>query len=176
MKTQINKKEENKSRAVANHITQKQSDVAKSLEFVDNRSDSVDQRRVQKMAGSSPGTKQQKAIQNNDYDKGRENTHIAQCALVAQLATRLSSPVQFQGNAGDLRDLIYQWNYLPGIQVQVQQTDFVGGTYKVRFTRDNGAISLAQADIWVQTALAHAPQNEASSEESSSEESSSEEL
>lgn len=121
------------------------------------------------MANSIQSTKPLETIQSNDYDKGRKTTDIAQCALVAQLATRLSSPVQFQGRTEALRALIYQWNHLHGIQVVVQQTDYVGGTFRVRFTRNNGAISLEQANSWVQTALDHATHNESSSDESDSE-------
>ncbi|SEF93389.1 hypothetical protein [Vibrio hangzhouensis] len=159
------KTRENKKGSRAKMKSQRQGGVD-SFQFVDNRPGTIAQRRLSEVANSFQRAKQLEPIQRNDFDRGRKTTDIVQCALVTQLATRQSSPVQFQGSVEDLRTLIYQWNHLPGIQVLVQPTDFVGGTYRVRFTRNNGAISLEQADTWVQAALAHAPHNEPSSDES----------
>ncbi|ABE56415.1 hypothetical protein Sden_3139 [Shewanella denitrificans OS217] len=168
MYAQVEKPKEHQSKAAASSVAQKKSNVKQGFGIVDNRPETVAQRRLKKMAYKPPRTKLSGAIQSNSYSKDQKATETAQCVLVAQLATRQSSPVQFQGGMENLRDLILQWNYLPGIQVVVQPTDFVGGTYTVRFTRDNGVISLQQANEWVQNALNHAPQNESSSDESSS--------
>ncbi|MEO0554130.1 MAG: hypothetical protein AAF149_13060 [Bacteroidota bacterium] len=127
MYAQEERQKEKKGRAVANSVAQKKSNAQRSFGFVNNRHEAVSQRRLQKLASSSPGTKQPSVIQNSDYDRDRETSDVTQFVLVAQLATRLSSAVQFQGSADALRNLIYRWNYFPGgMQVQVQQTDLWG--------------------------------------------------
>lgn len=94
---------------------------------------------------------------------------VAQRASVVQLATRLSAPVLFNGGAFRLLQLIQQWGPPNGTHVQVIPTDNVGGSYRVRFSNQNGpAISLQTANQWVQAGIAHADDNDASSDEGSS--------
>ena len=57
MKTHAGKKE-NKSRAVSNVVSQKQEGSESTFQFIDNRPDSVAQRKLQEMAHNSPKAKQ----------------------------------------------------------------------------------------------------------------------
>lgn len=167
MNTYSERARQNNSSSSVESSSQKQTGEV-SAAFEDKRSEAIAQRRLQDLASRAHAERQPGAIQRKTSDDG-EGTDVAQRALVAQLATRLSSPFQFQGGLEALRNLIYRW--IPrGIQVQVNQTDFVGGTYTVRFTRNEGAISLQQANAWVQNALSHASQDESSSDDSSSDE------
>jgi hypothetical protein len=87
---------------------------------------------------------------------GQQPTVVAQRMLVAQLATRKSSAVRFNGSAFQLRNLILQWGPPNGTQVLVEATDYVGGMYTVRFTNNGGPpIKKNQADDWVQQGIAH---------------------
>lgn len=126
------------------------------LQFANNRADAIVQRRFQAMANRSPRVNPVAANPVRDVGDGRMESGVVQRAPVVQLARRTSSPVNFAGGSHALRNLIYQWNHLPGIQVVVTATDYVGGSYKVTFSRDAGAISKQQADAWVQNALRHA--------------------
>jgi len=101
---------------------------------------------------------------------------VAQRVLVAQLETRLSKVVQFNGTGYQLEQLVRQWGAPSKTQVRVIATDYVGGSYQVEFTR-NGTITEHQANAWVDAALraAQRQQQQSSSEESSGESSSSEE-
>ena len=72
------------------------------------------------------------------------------------MATKRVKGVSFDGSASELQALIGQWNAIRGVQWSVQQTDFVGGSFDVKFTRKDGAIDSAEAEAWVQNALKHA--------------------
>lgn len=58
MYAQVEKPKENKSRAVANLVAQKKSNVKQSFEFVDNRPETVAQRQLKEMVKNSPQVKQ----------------------------------------------------------------------------------------------------------------------
>lgn len=108
---------------------------------------------------------QRKSISLQD---NRINTSIIQKMEVAQLATRQVRNVVFNGHSYVLRGLLLRWAVPNGTNIQIQQTDHVGGSFNVRFTNRNGpAISIATARGWIQTAKNH-HQVESSSEESSS--------
>ncbi len=121
------------------------------------------------LAGSLPKSKSNDSQHNGFVDNrpspyasqplsvvGQQSTDVAQRMLVAQLATRKSSAVRFNGSAEELRNLILQWGPPSGTQVLVKTTDHVGGMYIVKFTNKGGpAISKDQADEWVQKGIAH---------------------
>ncbi len=54
MYAQVEKTKENKSRAVANSVGQKKSSVKQGIGFVDNRLETIAQRKLQKIANNSP--------------------------------------------------------------------------------------------------------------------------
>lgn len=63
MNTHAEKTQENKSQAVANGFSQKQSSSESTFQFVDNRPEAIAQRKLQEMANNNPQLKQLKAIQ-----------------------------------------------------------------------------------------------------------------
>lgn len=72
------------------------------------------------------------------------------------MATKRVKGVSFDGSASELQALIGQFNAIRGVSWNVQQTDYVGGSFDVAFTRAGGAIDKAEAEAWVQNALKHA--------------------
>jgi len=72
------------------------------------------------------------------------------------MATKRVRGVLFDGSASELQALIGRWNAIRGVRWKVQLTDFVGGSFDVEFTRNDGAIDSAEAEAWVQNALKHA--------------------
>lgn len=72
------------------------------------------------------------------------------------MATKRVKGVSFDGSASELQALIGQWNAFRGVRWSVQQTDFVGRSFDIEFTRKDGAIDIAEAEAWVQNALQHA--------------------
>ncbi len=109
------------------------------------------------IANSEIGSRQLKEFVDDRIAMSDINHHYCiQNKSVMQLATRLSSPVVFAGSAYQLEQLILQWGPPAGTRVAASQTDFVGHSYRVRFTNNNGpAISLTQANQWVQNGIAH---------------------
>lgn len=63
MYAQVEKSKENRSRAVANSVTQKKSNVKQEFGFVDNRPNASIQRTIQKIANEFSSNGDQKAIQ-----------------------------------------------------------------------------------------------------------------
>lgn len=66
MYAQVEKTKENKSRAVANSVTQKKSSGKQGFGFVDNRPEAVTQRKLQEMANNSQQINQLRAFQGID--------------------------------------------------------------------------------------------------------------
>jgi len=64
MYEQIERPKGNKSRAVANSVSQKKSNAKQGFGFVDNRAEAVTQKKLQEMANNSPCTMQLKAFQD----------------------------------------------------------------------------------------------------------------
>lgn len=83
MYEQVEKPKENKSRAVANSVTQKKSNVNQSFGFVDNRPEAIVQRKVQELADDY--SSQQRAVQNE------ENKNTIQRVLIDYSATIFDS-------------------------------------------------------------------------------------
>ncbi|GEM_PF-6197030 len=71
------------------------------------------------------------------------------------MSTRVKS-VSFNGTASELHQLIGQWNAIRGVQWKVKPADYVGGSFHVDFTRNDGVIDLVEAEGWVSKALKHA--------------------
>lgn len=74
MNTHADKTQENKSQSVANVVSQKQSSGESTLQFVDNRPETIVQRKLQKTANSSPQVRQLKAIQEMVNNSQRQNS------------------------------------------------------------------------------------------------------
>jgi hypothetical protein len=64
--------------------------------------------------------------------------------------------VSFDGSVSELQALVGQWNAIPGVRWKVQQTDYVGGSFDVEFSRKDCAIDSAGAEAWMRNALKHA--------------------
>jgi hypothetical protein len=62
MYEQLEKKKENKSRAVANSVARKKSNVNQSFGFVDNRPEAIAQRKIQEIADKANGTPELKQL------------------------------------------------------------------------------------------------------------------
>ena len=64
MYAQVEKPKGNKSRAVANSVTQNKIENMSTFQFVDNRPESIQMRKLQKLVNNSPQVQQLKALQN----------------------------------------------------------------------------------------------------------------
>jgi replicative superfamily II helicase len=64
MYEQKEKPKENKGRAVANSVVQKQSSSKQGIVFVDNRPETVAQRKLQEVANNTPRSKQTTQLQD----------------------------------------------------------------------------------------------------------------
>ena len=71
MYAQVEKPKENKSRAVANSVTQKKGNVKQGFGFVDNRPEVVVQRKLQEMAKKNSQVTQLKGIQQKADDRSQ---------------------------------------------------------------------------------------------------------
>jgi hypothetical protein len=107
---------------------------------------------------------QRKSISLQD---NRANTSIIQKMEVAQLATRNIKGVRFNGFSETLRGLLLRWAVPSGTKVTVTQTDNVGGSFNVKFTKNGPPITIAKANSWINAAKRH-HKDKSSSEESGS--------
>jgi hypothetical protein len=94
MNTHADKTQENKSQSVANEVSQKQSGSESFFQFVDNRPEAIEQRKLQEMANNSPRAKQLKAFQKNEVPNGQETIH------------RKVSPLQRKENLSSSRGVV----------------------------------------------------------------------
>lgn len=74
MNNHAEKTQENKSQSVANIAPQKQSDDESTFHFIDNRPESIAQRKLQEMANNSPQTMQLRALQEMANKRYRAST------------------------------------------------------------------------------------------------------
>ncbi|RZK39395.1 MAG: hypothetical protein EOO61_07230 [Hymenobacter sp.] len=100
----------------------------------------------------------------------RKLQEVVQAKGVAQLLSRTTRKFRCNATGSKLEASIRRWGSPRGVNVQVIPTDFVGGSYKVKFTKARGSISVADANAWVRAGIAHV--NDADDSESSSSESS----
>lgn len=96
MYKQIEKSKENKSRTVANSVTQKKSDVKQGLGFVDNRPEGVAQRKLQEMMNDS--------TEENKYISNVEHTHpLSNANETVQRVLIIENTAYNEGDADYLR-------------------------------------------------------------------------
>jgi hypothetical protein len=78
MNTHADKTQDNKSQSVANQVSQKPIDSTSTFQFVDNRPEAIAQRKLQKMANSSPKVKQLRAFQDmvNNSSQAQQITQL----------------------------------------------------------------------------------------------------
>ncbi len=91
MYAQVNKSHENKSRAVANSVAQKKSNVKPGFGFVDNRPEAVAQRIPQEMAKNSPQVKQAAQSQSMATNKSPQFNGVMQRAKAITVTKDTSS-------------------------------------------------------------------------------------
>lgn len=104
MNTHIDKNQENKSQSVANEHSQKQGSSESTFQFVDNRPEAVEQRKLQEMANNSPQVMQLKAFQDmaNNSPQARQ---IAQMqAMVDNHSAQQQEPIPKKENKTGLPD------------------------------------------------------------------------
>lgn len=63
MNTHVDKTQDNKSRSLANIVSQRQSGGESAFQFVDNRPEAIAHRKLQEMSNNSPKAKQFRVIQ-----------------------------------------------------------------------------------------------------------------
>lgn len=109
MNTRADKTQENKSQVVANEASRKQSVSAVSFQFVDNRPETIQMRKLQAMANNSPQAMQLKAFQemtNNSpqakqaaQSQAMADNHAAQQPwhVVKQKQVRVKPTMQMKG-------------------------------------------------------------------------------
>jgi hypothetical protein len=94
MKTRTEKKSENKSRAVAHNLPNKQSNHGSSSQFVDNRPEAIVQKKVNEMVNNSSKVQQRKTItgetSNNQNINPTAKSHLGAATSVIQLAKKNS--------------------------------------------------------------------------------------
>lgn len=88
MYAKVEKSKENKSRAVASSVAQKNSNVKLVFSFVDNRPEAIAQRKLQTLANNSPRVNQLRGIQDKENKFSGEQ-----------------EPIQMMSNFGDRGDL-----------------------------------------------------------------------
>ncbi len=76
MQTHADKNQENQSRAIANTVSQNKSNSKSTFEFVDNRPETIAQRKLQVMANNSPQVNQLRAFQEMSNESYKENISI----------------------------------------------------------------------------------------------------
>lgn len=120
MYAQVEKPKENKSRAVASSVAQKKSDGKQGVGFVDNRSESLTQRKIQSLTTDSISQPIQKKENNtglpDDLKSGMENLSGVSLDDV-KVHRNSSKPAQLQAHAyaqgTDIHLGIGQEKYLP---------------------------------------------------------------
>jgi hypothetical protein len=104
MNTHVDKTQENKSQAVTNAISQKQIGGESTFQFVDNRPETIAQRKLQEMANNSPQVSQLKAFQ----EMANNSPQVNQAAQLQSMADNFSSqqqqPIQKKENNTGLPD------------------------------------------------------------------------
>lgn len=110
---------ENKSRSVANAVSQKQDGRVSTFQFVDHRPETIVQRKLQKMADNSPRTMQLKAIQEMAANslKAEQTTRLQ--AMAEHFSAQKHQPIQKRENKTGLPDnLMSGIENLPPAQLQ----------------------------------------------------------
>ena len=77
MNTHVDKTQENKSQSVSNAVSQKQGGGESTFQFVDNRPETIAQRKLKEMTNNSPQVSQLKAFQEM-ANNGSQNNHATQ--------------------------------------------------------------------------------------------------
>ncbi|MEM6814628.1 MAG: DUF4157 domain-containing protein [Bacteroidota bacterium] len=104
MQTHADKNQENKSKAVANTVSQKKSNNKSTFQFIDNRPEAVAQRKLQEIANNSPGAMQLKAIQDM-ANKSPQAKQVAQLqAMADNHSAQHQQSIQKKGNKTGLPD------------------------------------------------------------------------
>ena len=131
------KTQENKTQSAANVVFHKLSSGESNFQFVDNRPDSVSQRKLQKMANNSPRVKQLRAFQ----DMANNSLQAKQAAQLQSMAddhsSRQQHPVQKKENNTGLPD-----NLKSGIE---NLSDYLMDDVRVHYNSDKPAQLQAHA-------------------------------
>ena len=92
MNTYADKTQKEKSQSVANSVSQKKNNSESAFSFVDNRPESIAQRKLQEVANNSPRVSQLRAVQ------GIANNHSVNKMYTVQKKEDKSSIIQLNGN------------------------------------------------------------------------------
>ncbi len=146
MYAQKEKSKVNKSRAVANSVGQNRSNTKQSFGFIDNRPESVAQRKLQKVIGAHSHKENQKKVEGSDYQASTTSQHMR------AFRDKVNMAVGTQGYNGEFKDVSGQGVYAkssPSTAIEI--TDLLSNIYKKKIDKGDRAKTTSKYHVKILT-------------------------